>query len=72
MPRTYYMEQGVKHANLIDKNAEFIENRALHLICKKGYTREAVEKELKLNSSDLKVRIRKELRKYREIAINEH
>jgi hypothetical protein len=39
---------------------------ALDLICKKGYTFDATAKELKIDRSDLKIRIRKELCKYRE------
>ena len=41
-------------------------NVALDLICKKRYSFEAVAKELKIDTSDLKIRIRKELSKYRE------
>lgn len=66
------MEEGVKYAKSIERDAKLIENRALNLIYKKGYTREAVENELNLNSSDLKRRIRKELKKFREVAKNEY
>ena len=68
-----YVNMGeiVKEFNLSDDASELIESRALDLICKKGYSRDALEKELKMNPSDLKVRIRKELSKYREVVINE-
>lgn len=53
--------------NLTAEAPETIEKRALDFICKKGYSRDALIKELKLNPSDLKIRIRKELNEYRKL-----
>ena len=53
--------------NLTAEAPETIEKRALNLVCKKRYSRDALIKELMLNPSDIKIRIRKELLKYRKL-----
>lgn len=61
------MKEVENEDNLIVKIFGVTESKVLDLVCKKGYNREELTKELKLNSSDLKIRIRNELNKYRKL-----